>query len=59
MRAKGYQVITVDWNKRSKPDFAVDVLTWNYKDFLKPGTFELVAASVPCNEYSQAKKRWG
>ena len=56
MRAKGYQVLTVDWNKRSKPDFVVDVLTWNYKDFLKPGTFELVAASVPCNEYSQAKK---
>ena len=50
MRAKGYQALTVDWNKRSKPDFVVDVLTWNYKDLLKPGNFELVAASVPCNE---------
>ena len=52
----GYQVVSVDKNARSKPDIVVDVLEWDYKKAFKPGYFDLVAASVPCNEYSQAKK---
>ena len=56
MKPKGYQVISVDWDTRTKPDFAVDILKWNYWEYLTPGTFELVAASVPCAEYSQAKR---
>ena len=31
-------------------------MEWNYKETFRPGHFDLVAASVPCNEYSQAKK---
>jgi site-specific DNA-cytosine methylase len=29
---------------------------WEYRKVFAPGHFDLVAASVPCNEYSQAKK---
>ena len=52
----GYQVVSVDKNSRSKPDLVVDVMHWDYKKMYGPGFFDLVAASVPCNEYSQAKK---
>ena len=56
LRAMGYQVVSMDIKKRTKPDFPVDILTWDYWNHFQPGDFELVAASVPCNEYSQAKK---
>jgi hypothetical protein len=52
----GYQVVSVDINKRSRPDFPINVMHWEYKNEFAPGHFDLVAASVPCNEYSQAKK---
>ena len=56
LKKMGYQVTSVDIVKRTKPDIAVDIMQWEYwKDF-QPGYFDLVAASVPCNEYSQAKK---
>ena len=51
-----YQVITLDKNPRSTPDIPIDVLNWNFREAYRPGHFDLVAASVPCNEYSQAKK---
>jgi len=52
----GYQVISLDKNANTKPDIVVDVMEWDYKKEFQPRTFELVAASVPCNEYSVAKK---
>ena len=56
MREMGYQVVSVDKIVRSKPDIAIDVLNWDFRAQFSPGDFELVAASVPCNEYSVAKK---
>jgi len=52
----GYEVVTLDKVKRTKPTFAVDIFEWPYWEFFQPGHFEIIAASVPCNEYSQAKK---
>ena len=46
----------MDINKRSRPDFPIDVIQCEYwKDFA-PEHFDLVAANVPCNEYSVANK---
>ena len=56
LQEMGYQVVSVDINKRSRPDFPVDIMQWEYWKVFAPGHFDLVAASVPCNEYSQAKK---
>ena len=56
LRGMGYQVVSLDKNKRSKPDLPIDILEWDYRKDFAPGEFELVAASVPCNEYSPAKK---
>ena len=55
LKEMGYQVITVDKNARSKPNFVVDVMNWDYQNDFSPQEFDLVVASVPCNEYSQAK----
>jgi site-specific DNA-cytosine methylase len=56
LREMGYQVVSLDINKRSKPDLPINILDWEYRKDFAPGDFELVAASVPCNEYSQAKR---
>jgi len=56
LREMGYQVVTLDKVSRTKPDIAIDVMEWNFQEAYQPGFFDLVAASVPCNEYSQAKK---
>jgi hypothetical protein len=52
----GYHVVSLDINKRSKPDLPINIMDWDYRKHFAPGDFELVAASVPCNEDSQAKK---
>jgi hypothetical protein len=51
----GYEVISLDKVKRTKPDFVVDILEWPYWEYFQPGNFDLITASVPCNEYSSAK----
>jgi hypothetical protein len=32
----------------------VDVLRWRYQQWFEPGTFDIIAASPPCTEYSTA-----
>ena len=51
LRAQGYEVLTLDFDERWKPDILVDIRRWDYKQF-RPGDFHLVAASPPCMEYS-------
>ena len=51
LRAQGYEVLTLDFDERWKPDILVDIRRWDYKQF-RPGDFHLVAASPPCTEYS-------
>lgn len=55
LRELGYEVVSLDIDTNRKPDIAQDVLSWDYaKDFPK-GYFHIIAAGVPCNEYSTAK----
>ena len=53
-RKMGYQVTTVDLDPKTKPDVQADVLTWKYRKMFRPGDFNVIFASPPCTEYSQA-----
>jgi len=45
----GYDVISLDFEEKYKPDILVDILKWNYKDFPTP---DYIWASPPCNTFS-------
>jgi len=51
----GFEVVSVDSDSRSNPSLCVDVLTWDYKKQFPQNYFQVIAAGVPCTEYSQAK----
>ena len=52
----GYEVTTLDIDPKVNAHITQDVMQWNYRKY--PGQhFQLIAASVPCNEYSIAKTR--
>jgi len=50
----GYEVISLDIDPKTNPTILTDILVWDYKE-KPPGYFRLIAASVPCTEYSLAK----
>jgi hypothetical protein len=54
LRELGYEVLTLDIDPKTKPDIFQDILAWDYTQY-SPGTFQIIAASVPCTEYSVAK----
>ena len=54
LRDLGYEVTSIDIDPRTKPTICQDILEWDFTQYL-PGTFKIVAASVPCTEYSIAK----
>ena len=56
LRDMGYQVYSLDIKKSGKPDYRIDIMQWEYWKEFTPGAVELIAASVPCNEHSQAKE---
>ena len=53
LRARGYEVVTVDNDKSRKADVQESILSWDYSQY-PAGYFDIVAASPPCTEYSQA-----
>ena len=50
----GYEVVTLDIRQECQADFVVDIRTWQYKRFYDPGYFDVIWASIPCTEFSQA-----
>ena len=52
-RDRGYEVTSVDWDKRFDPDITVDLHQWAYWEY-NVGYFSVIAASPPCTEYSTA-----
>ena len=48
-------MVSLDIRKNTRPTISCDVLEWDYKNIFPPGHFRVIAASVPCTEYSQAK----
>jgi hypothetical protein len=55
LRDLGYTVTTLDKNSRCRPEIAQDILRWQYKKAYPPGYFDIVVASPPCEQYSQAR----
>lgn len=54
MKAHGWQVITLDNDRRFKPDILSDVRRWNY---VGPRP-DLIWGSPPCSEYSRTSMPW-
>ena len=54
LEENGYTVISVDIDERWSPDIKADVVRWKYWEQFSPGTFDIIAASPPCTEYSRA-----
>ncbi|KAK3288483.1 hypothetical protein CYMTET_4047 [Cymbomonas tetramitiformis] len=50
----GCEVVTVDIQPKWGPLHCEDILRWNYQQY-KPRHFDVIWASPPCTEYSQAK----
>ena len=55
LKELGYEVVSLDIRKNTRPTISCDVLECDYKNIFPPGHFRVIAASVPCTEYSQAK----
>ena len=51
----GFQVKSLDSDPKCKADVCVDILNWDFRKAHPPGWFQVVVASVPCEEYSAAK----
>ncbi len=49
-----YAVTTLDVRPECKADFTVDIRSWKYWTTCRPGDFEILWASIPCTEFSQA-----
>ena len=53
-REHGYEVTSLDKNKRDRPTIVTDIMKWKYWEY-PPGYFHTIFAGVPCAEFSQAK----
>ena len=53
-REHGFEVISLDQNKRDKPTICTDIMEWKYWKEYPSGYFHTIFAGVPCNEYSRA-----
>ena len=51
---QGFGVISLDISRTGTPTICEDILTWDYRQY-PPNFFRLIAAGVPCTEYSTAK----
>ena len=54
LKSLGWEVISLDWSPRSQATIQEDIMQWDYTTY-PPGYFDLIAAGVPCEEYSIAK----
>ena len=52
----GYTVTTLDINKNYQPDIVANVLDFDYRAAFKPGDFDVVWASIPCETFSAARR---
>ena len=55
LRQLGFHVTSLDIDPKTNANIKTDIMTWDYVNQYPPGHFHVIAASVPCNEYSCAK----
>lgn len=51
---RGFSVMSLVILPSMRPDICTDILKWNYREYPQHN-FRVIAAGVPCNEYSRAK----
>ena len=54
LRERGYEVVTLDLLPKYNADWQMDVMEWQYWR-IPARTFDVITASPPCTEFSQAK----
>ena len=55
----GYaDTVSVDSDPTYNPSRLVDIMVWDFTEF-EPGDFDVIHASPPCTQYSQARTRGG
>ena len=54
-RKLGWEVHTLDINPKFQPTICCDLLDWDFEKF-KPGHFEVIVASPPCQLFSHANQ---
>ena len=52
----GYHVISLDIDPKFRPTHVADINVFDYKSHFKPGDFDIIWASPPCQYFSQARK---
>ena len=59
LEKRGWKTYSVDIEKRFHPDVVADILSWDYcQQFPRSTfTFDIIASSPPCTEYSSAMTR--
>ena len=55
LKVHGFSVVSLDCRPSAKAYITINILVWDYRKDYKPGDFALIAAGVPCTEYSVAK----
>jgi hypothetical protein len=46
-KEQGFEVITLDFNAKYRPDILVDILDWDYKKAISPGYFHTIFTPFP------------
>ena len=54
LQKMGFEVTSLDISKVGDPTLVQDITKWDYRTY-PPRYFRLIAAGVPCTEYSRAK----
>ena len=54
LKKRGFSVVSLDFQRRAKADFSVDILECDYRKAFEPGHFAIIAAGFLCTEYSIA-----
>ena len=53
--ALGYEVVSLDL---AGADININILEWDYKKDYKPGDFDVIWSSPPCNTFSHCRRCW-
>ena len=54
-KSLGYEVISLDLQGA---DINIDILDWDYKAAYKPGDFDYIWSSPPCETFSLCRRCW-
>ena len=57
--ARGWEVVSLDMNKKANPDICCDIMAWLYPGAFPVGHFDYIHASPPCTHYSIARTTGG